>query len=260
MLSQSEVLRPLFESSSGTCEDLHIIVNNSLCGTAQGKEVLRASFASSLATLLPDALDHTAIEPRIHFHAVSSEAAIDAQAAFRRDQLQEAPATSLSPAYAAAVNRFQTSLELSGLPRLSESLLKSLSSFCDNHAPSPAARSSMTTVSAAVYRARRSIRSAVEEVKDAQNRTKHLSIQSRTQIREFKQNLFKEGDLVSSSTDPSRKSVASYLSALKWWKLPWRVDELSSDIANILNSTYARDLERNVRLSFLSTKLSMLTL
>ena len=245
MLPHGEVLRPLFRDSFETRGDLHIIANNALCGTEQGKQALHASFADSLAALISR---HTG--PRIHFHAVASEAAIDAQAAFRRDQLKEALAAPPSPSYAAAVSRFQDSLELSGLPRLSESVLKSLGSFRDNYIPSPPVRSSMATVSAAVHRARGSINSAVEEIKDTQDRIRRLSVESRSQIRKFKEDLFADGKLVSASTNSSRKGVETYLSSLRWWKLPWRVDELASDITNILKSTYARDLERKVRSSF----------
>jgi hypothetical protein len=259
MLSQREVLQPIFGNTLQTCGDMHIITNNSLCDTTQGKRAVHASFANSLATLTPDESHRTAIGPRVHFHAVSSEAAIDAQASFRRDQVHEAVATSPSPSYATAVRRFQTSLELSGLPRLSESLLKSLASFRNTHVPSPAVRSSMNTVSAAVCRARISVSSAVEEVKDAQNRVRQLSAESRSQIREFKNDLFRNGDLVLASTDSSRRRVESYLNALQWWKLPWRVDELASDIASILNSMYARDLERKVCLSSWPLRLCLRT-
>lgn len=249
MLSQTEVLQPILETLLfQTGGDLHIIVNNALCGTLQGKRALYASFADSLATLVPDTSFRTTIGSRIHFHAVSSEAAIDAQAAFRRDQLLNAAATEES-AYAAAVDGFQSSIELSGLPHLSKSLLRSLSAFRGIPVPSTSVRSSMTTISAAVYRARRSVSNSVEDVKDAQNRVGQLRAKFRTQIHEFKSDLFSDGELVSASTDPSRKRVESYLDVLKWWKLPWRVDELASDLASIINSRYSRNLERKVRSS-----------
>lgn len=246
MVSQKEVLQQIFESSSQTCGDLHFVTNNSVCGTIRGEQASQASFANSLSALIPKASHHNTIVPRVHLHAASSEAAIDAQAAFRKDQLQEALGTSPSSTYAASVGRFQTSLGLSGLPRLSWSLLESLAVFRNNRAPSAAVRSSINTVSAAIYRARRSVSGAVEEAKDAQRRIKQLSAESRSQIREFKNDIFRDGDLILTSTNSSRKRIESYLNTLPWWKLPWRVDDLASDVASILNSAYARDLEQQV--------------
>lgn len=246
--STREVLRTLFQAVGGQSSTLHIIVNNELCGTELGRRALETSFSKTLSTVLGAAPEGIlSADTALKLHMVSSEAAIDAQAEFRRAQLEHALRPS-STAYSQSIDNFQRALQTSGLPQLSQSLQKSLSAFHTNAdvSPSSSVQSSLKTALAATHRANDALRAADQEVKDAQARSSALRHDADSQIRGLRDELFRDGDLVTKSTESSRRMVDAYLKALPWWKLPWRVDEVASEVTGILNASYGRPLERNV--------------
>jgi len=54
------------------------------------------------------------------------------------------------------------------------------------------------------------------------------------------------GKVVEQSMRGVQSSVDAYTGSLPWWKLPWRADDISSDMSGILKTTYGRDLERHL--------------
>lgn len=238
--------------SSNSFADVHIVLNNVLCEVKVGKRALETSLSRALGIVL---------DPRsnaeLQIHMVSSEAAIDAQAEFRRNQLQDAIQPSSS--FSSFVDRFQRNVQNSGLPRLSQRLQSSLAGFRGvQTSPSPAVRSSMRTAAAAAHRAQIALGVAANEVDNERTQASALLSQTYSHTRELNGELFGSGELVATSTLASKRMVESYLANMSWWNLPWRVDGLASDVTAILNTSYGRTLERNV--CFLFAKLDVVPL
>jgi hypothetical protein len=58
-------------------------------------------------------------------------------------------------------------------------------------------------------------------------------------------------DEVSKALDKAKKDLKVVLDGLKWWKLLWRVDEISEIISTAVDKAWCKELERQVRFSML---------
>lgn len=237
---------PLSSDRPGCAPSLTIVANvPPSYSTTSARNALLSSYKRSLGTSLAAARGTTFSSDQIagrgvRIQVVSSEAAIDSQAVFRRDQIAEALSSSSStPSYAQSVSRFQTTLIDSGLPDLSKSLQSSLSS-----APQPA----FNVASSAIQRAQISLLDAQKEVRTTESVISQLRNTSSNVAHRYKDEVFSSSSnlVVSTSTLRSRDAVKRYLDGLKWWKLPWRIDEIGSEVGSIVRVEFGRELERKM--------------
>lgn len=255
-----KALTPLIspsEERSRPASSLVIVANAPSYSTTSARNALLSSYERALERSLADSgsrvVYNDKVARRVKIQIVSSEAAIDSQAVFRRDQLTEALTSSSSPSsssppsstsfipspttYAQSVSRFQSTLLDSGLPDLSKSLQITLSSV------TPAA---FTVSSAALQRVYASIHKAQKEVDRTEGVVSHLrhtSINTARQYEAFPSS--SPQNFVSGSR--LRNTMKIYLNGtLKWWKLPWRVDELGSEVGSIVRVEFGRELERTM--------------
>jgi hypothetical protein len=217
-----------------------VVANNVLCQSQEGRSAYESVYGHALETSLGFSLP-----PRIQLQLMSSEAAIDAQATFRREQLAEALQPSSSTAFASAVTRFQTVIQDSGLSSLSRTLHSSLSSLTSSFSDI-AIEPSMTVSSIAIHRSHEALKIAQLEALEGESRAAHLRSSASAQTGQLKLITFSNGTAVSTALQGPRNTVQVFLDNLSIWKLPWRVDELASDVNVILISSYGRELERNV--------------
>ncbi|KAF8313462.1 hypothetical protein DL93DRAFT_2228523 [Clavulina sp. PMI_390] len=237
-------IRSILNTHSSQGSEVHILINNQLAKTEVGRKHLQKSFDKAWSTAASASNSSLKPSPPLTLHLVYSEAAIDAQAQFRRAQLEHAVRPSAS-AYSQALSRFQQDMADSGIPNLSQSLQRALRPFSAS-SEAVAVQPAIKTASAAAQRAQAALSDASAEVFTVEGHSQALRTQADAYTRALSDDLFRDRDLVAGSTEASRQAAEAYLSALSWWKLIWRVDELASDLAGILTTTYGRSLERQL--------------
>jgi hypothetical protein len=60
-------------------------------------------------------------------------------------------------------------------------------------------------------------------------------------------NLSANGDVVALALEDAGKEMREVMDRLTWWKMVWRVDEISHIITQAMQRTWCRNLERQVR-------------
>ncbi|KAG8902669.1 hypothetical protein FRB99_004285, partial [Tulasnella sp. 403] len=211
--------------------------------------------------------------PSLHIRMVSSNDALESLDIFRSNQSPSASAR------AATLDLYQAKHKASGISGLSShflsSLLKSARSelaLKDEDLLLTQARTGLFLVSCVLDASQEGIDSATSEVLAAEKRVQSLRSRAEGDVNTLKTEFtvspagvseeqrrkVPPGDnwAVHHSVESSAEHVRAILNRYQWWNLPWRVDDLGTDMRDVVVDHYAAELEQ--RILFLTGKLASL--